>query len=411
MKFNSIGLTAALFTLISGTAQAAISHSGPDFHGSCQKLKGARQQSCNLQHYARPSSNGHGGSYGNSGSSSSLPLTTVNCGDVITQSIRLANDLNCPDTTGFGFTISGDNVNVDGNGHTVYAPLAVAAVFVQGNNDSLTNLKENGTTNGYGLFVYDSPSFSVTKSQFNGNSMGIVLYAENTTMNSLEVTNNQIDNNSVFGVRTGQDGNGSIIDPKIGGNTIRNSGYFAMSLQATHDTLGDCEQNDLSGSLNGIDLKDGIFYLHDLDLSGYKIPHTAIFSDSAISIQISNVNVSSHLAPQSSQENMGVDLYRVGSFTISGLTCNGNDVGLKLETESGISPTGKVSSCTFSNNAFAGIMITSYDGTPYGVLDLSQTSNHFSEGSNAYPIFTSNGTTWSQPAPTSPSRGSSCGRW
>ena len=382
MKLNTISLT-TLFTCFIGTfAQAH------ELHIPAQNLQNIRQNACNHHQYAKP--------------------TVVNCGDVITQSIRIANDLNCPDTTGFALSLQGDNVTIDGNGRTIYAPNALAGIYVQGKNDTVQNLKATGASQGYGLFAYDSPGLKVSRNDFSSNSVGIVLYAENTTMNNLVIVGNRADNNSNFGVRTGQDGNGSIVDPIITANSFQNSGYFAMILQATHDTLGDYEQNDLSNSQNGIDLKDGVFSLHDMDLSRFGIQKMAIFADSAASVQISNVDVSTHLTPNSNQENIGVDFYRVQSFDVRGLVCNNNDVGLKLETENGVSCTGRVIGSYFYNNNFAGIMITSYDGTPYGVLDLSTSANWFHETSSSiYNIFTSSGTVWSQPAaPTSPS----CGR-
>ena len=48
------------------------------------------------------------------------PLTTVHCGQTLTQSVKLANDLtNCPAP---GLAIGADAITVDLNGHTTTGP-------------------------------------------------------------------------------------------------------------------------------------------------------------------------------------------------------------------------------------------------------------------------------------------------
>ena len=286
---------------------------------------------------------------------------------------------------------------IDGNGKTIFAPNASAGIFIQGNHDSITHLKVTGVSQGYGVFAYDAPGLLLNRNEFSSNSIGIEVYAENSILNHAAIYNNKSVRNSQFGIRFSQDGNGSVVDPLIFANDFSNSGSYAMYIQATHDTLGDLELNDLSNSLNGIYLKDGDFVVHDLDLSIFKIQNTALFVDSASSIKIQNIDVSTHLAPTPMQQNIGIDLYRVGSFKISGLISLRNDVGLKLSTEQGVSSEGKVKNSLFRNNNFAGIMITSFDSTPYGMLDLSSDSNRFQEANASMNIFTSPGTVWSAP--------------
>jgi hypothetical protein len=99
------------------------------------------------------------------------------------------------------------------------------------------------------------------------------------------------------------------------------------------------------------------------------------------------------VAASASQERIGLDLYRCAHFDVSGLIAINNDVGLKLETENGASPSGSCRNSFFSGETFAAIMITSYDGTPYGNLDLSN-NNKFC--SVTTPIFTTAGTIWTK---------------
>src|SRR5262245_63821289 len=50
------------------------------------------------------------------GSSASLVVTSVSCGDVIVSDLRLENDLTCP---GSALTVSGSGININLNGHTI----------------------------------------------------------------------------------------------------------------------------------------------------------------------------------------------------------------------------------------------------------------------------------------------------
>lgn len=337
--------------------------------------------------------------------------TVVNCGDVITQSIKIANDLNCPDSTGFALSIRGDNIKVDGNGKTIYAPNAISGLYIEGDNVSVSNVKSTGVSQGYGVFAYNTAGLSLSYNDFSSNLIGVVVYTESDLLNQIKITKNKITNSALFGIRLGQDGAGSIVNPIISGNNLSNSGSYAMLIQATSDVLSDDEKNNLSDSTNGILLKGGTFKIKDLDLSDYSIRKIGVFVDSAVSLKVDGLDVGSRLLPTAAQENIGLDLYRVGTFDIRGLKSERNDVGLKFETELGVSPTGSVSDCTFKYDNFAPIMVSSYDSTQYGIIDIDSRSNRVRNlASVTTNVFTTPGTVWFQPAPNSGNDGGGCGR-
>jgi hypothetical protein len=322
------------------------------------------------------------------------PSLTLGCGAILTQSAVLTQDLNCPDSTGFALQVIGDGITLDGNGYKIVAPLASAGVYVHGASDTVQNITVNGAAI-YGLYVFDSPGVSVLNNDFSGNQIGIELYAQNTVMTGVVVQDNVARVNTVFGVRTAQDGAGSIVNPQIMGNDFSLSGSFAMAIGATSFELAGTANNTLSDSLNGINLSVGDFYVHDLSLSSQAILQSQIFVADATSAKIQNVDVSVQtVAPPSNSiaapagSHVGINLYQVGSFSLSTVNTTGNDVGVLVATEQGVSSNGAIASCQFAQNTTAGIALVSYDGTPWG--DIQFMGNGFDEAAGVSQLLMRN---------------------
>ncbi len=74
-----------------------------------------------------------------------LPLRTISCGQVITSSLRAANDLeDCP---GIGLSIAASGVTLDLNGHAIDGIAAGAGIAVGGGLSRITI--RNGTVTGF----------------------------------------------------------------------------------------------------------------------------------------------------------------------------------------------------------------------------------------------------------------------
>ena len=297
-------------------------------------------------------------------------LTTIACGDVISQSITVANDLNCSDS-GFALRIVGKNVVINGNGRKITAPNAAAGIYVDGDNNTIANFDVQGVTQGYGLMAYNASNVKILSNNFSNNMIGIMIYADNGETASPIIMNNKAMLNSFAGVRTYYDDLGTITNPVIKGNDFRLSGEFAIYVKAnTYQILCD-DNNKLSGSNNGYYLKDGVFKISNLDLSDQLIYKRHFFVDSAKSIVFDSLDVST-IAPLSpSQERMGIDLYKVAKFQLKNVKAKGHDVALKLETEGGVSTEGSLTDCYFSNQSLAGVYIVSYDSTAYGTIKFT----------------------------------------
>jgi parallel beta-helix repeat protein len=294
------------------------------------------------------------------------------CGATISESASLAGDLNCPATTGFALNVLGSGITLDGNGHQIVAPNAAAGLFVHGENVTIKNLTVNGVSGGDGILAADAPGVTITGNSVSGNQQGIVLYAGNSSMTGAVIANNHAAGNLQFGVRTGFDFPGQLVLPRIYANDLSNSGSYGLLLKATSFDLGGDPANTYANSLNGIYLAGGTGAVHGLQLTNDRIQRISIFADSLDSLTVTGVDASTRVPGDSKQERIGMDLYRVAKFSVSGFDGSANDVGLKLETELGVNPAGTVTASQFAGNTVSGILEVSYDGTPYGVLDFTR---------------------------------------
>ena len=58
--------------------------------------------------------------------------STVHCGDTVTASVVLTADLDCTSHTGNALTVTADGITIDGQGHSILAPVAAIGILVGG---------------------------------------------------------------------------------------------------------------------------------------------------------------------------------------------------------------------------------------------------------------------------------------
>lgn len=311
-----------------------------------------------------------------------VQITTLHCGDIITTDTVMGNDLDCPNTTGFALQVVGNGIKFDGNGHTITAPQAGAGLYVNGSSVTVFGLKVRSAN--YGIFAYDSPDVLISACNVSGNQIGIELYAEKTRFTGAQVFGNIATHNAVFGIHTGQLAPGALVSPLIFANDFSHSGLYAMAITAASFEYSGLNFNSMFESSNGLYLSQGNFNIHDLSLSSEMIPGAQIFADAALNVRIENTDVSSLTPSLSNQERTGIDFYEVAHFSISNVTARNNDMGIRLETQSGVDCSGQIIRSRFEKNDVAGVSIISYDGTRYGNIDIK--GNCFKESSSELNI-------------------------
>ena len=305
--------------------------------------------------------------------SDSIKTVTVACGDVITESVVIGNDLNCPNTTDYALKISGDNITVNGGGHKIVAPKATAAISVMGNNNKITKFTATGNTNGYGIYAYNTSKIIISENDFSKNKTGVFIYADRALVDGVVIDNNKITSSIEFGVRTMMGDSGQIENPKITNNDLRNTGSVAMHITATEYLVTGADNNNIWGSKSGYYLKSGSFYIHDADFSNLLIYKAIFFIDTPKYVEIKNVKVGSIAQNICTEERVGIDIYRAIRVLVINMTSHTGDVGLLFETESGYETDGEILDSTFTSHIRSGIFFVSHDTTKYGTITIDRT--------------------------------------
>ncbi|MFZ4713199.1 MAG: hypothetical protein ACOYL6_05795 [Bacteriovoracaceae bacterium] len=315
---------------------------------------------------------------------SSPPVAMIHCGDIITTSITVGNDLVCPGNIPYAIKVIGRDVVINGNNHTISAPDAVTGIFVQGDQITVNNYTINNIINGSGIFAFDSEGLKILNNNLSNNFIGLKVSSQNIVLNNITIFGNIITDSILFAIKTEFSGSGAVNYPVITENDLSRSGNYALYLMATNVELNSDHSNIYTGSNNGIYLALGNFVIHDFDMSQSGAKKIQIFIDSAIYVSVTNVNVTGSQPIAPSQERIGIDLYRVGTFEIKNVIASYNDAGIKFENELGTTPSGFVQNCTFIDDTTAGILVVSYDGSAYGDLDLR--TNFWTLPSTAYKV-------------------------
>ena len=193
--------------------------------------------------------------------------TQVTCGQVITESIALANDLtNCPGT---GLVVGADSIVIDGRGHLVDGGPQLAdvryGVLIDGHTGvTVKNVRIREFTIGVGIL--NSSDSQVLRSEISGSFLDGILFM---AAHDNEVAHNDFPGNGIaVNVTAGSSGNevvhNRIVDP-VSGNGIQ------LTDVSGTEVVGNRIQN---GSLNVQSASDNVIERNRVDgalLFGYSI--------------------------------------------------------------------------------------------------------------------------------------------
>ena len=187
------------------------------------------------------------------------PAVTVACGSTVTTDLTLESDLSCP---GDAFTVTGSNLKINLNGHTVAG--AGVGVGIRVNSGQGISIYD-GTVRGFlqGIFLAASTGIEIKDNEFTENGTAVLLQASsgNTIKDNVARTNGfrafMIRPNLAGVVSTNNDVVGNLlIDNPTGiflinqpGNTIKGNTIAGSSVAAIDLASGGGSGNVIKGNL------------------------------------------------------------------------------------------------------------------------------------------------------------------
>lgn len=292
----------------------------------------------------------------------------LRCGSVISENMDLTEDLDCSNETGAALYFVGDGITLDGQNHRIIAPNSRFAVLASGPNLRIQNITIENTRNGPGLLAFNTPNIFIQRNTFRNNLIGLQIFAEEINVPLVTISSNNLSSNSEFAIAVGQSGTGAVYLPSIQSNDLSLSGQYAIAANSNAISLRGADQNIFAGSNGGIYLSGGNAEITGFDFSNEGIPGAVVFASDALSVHLSNSTLSSSGTPSSQNLCYGAHLYRVKEITVQDVSVSEMDVGIKLATDSGISPNAEIAHSSFVRTTFAGLWFQSYDNTPFGTL-------------------------------------------
>jgi len=181
-------------------------------------------------------------------SSDVLPSSTLSCGAQVTSDVRLDNDLTC---TGIALAVTGNDIWVDLNGHTVSGNGSTDGITVTASHDVRIF---GGTVSGFvtGIFVAGSTGIIVRDNEFSMNRTAVLFQAvTGSTIKHNVVTKHTM---RAFMLRPNLIG-GLSTDNTIIGNLVSETPTGIFLIRQPGNTI---QANTIVGStIAGIDLGEG----------------------------------------------------------------------------------------------------------------------------------------------------------
>ncbi|RPJ38469.1 MAG: right-handed parallel beta-helix repeat-containing protein, partial [Planctomycetaceae bacterium] len=176
--------------------------------------------------------------------------TEVYCGQVLTASTKLANDLS--GCMGEGLVAGAPNIVIDLNSHTITSGLILRAGQEEGYSPGIRNgghtnvVIRNGTVAGfgYGVVLGGGTTYNVVEDMtFTGNTLaGVYLFDADNGRTGNTVRNNYFDHNVETGIRIESESENSLFE----GNSFIGNGMSFYLLNANGHTI---QNNEISGVL------------------------------------------------------------------------------------------------------------------------------------------------------------------
>ena len=292
--------------------------------------------------------------------------TTLNCGDTITVSTTLANDLHCPGAS-YAIRIQGNNIVLYGNGKKITGDGSTnAGIYVDGTDNVILGVDVEDITGGFAISGYNTSYLKVLFSTFKNNYVGLRYFNDSNTGSNIVFAGNRV-SDSYSGLMTAHSGV-TLDQPRIINNVFTTSG---MGFVVTSDSFvyDGTEQNSFFDNEIALNIqKSSNLEIKNVDFKNQDLTGVQIYLADIIVGVVENVLLGSNLTPSGQQEQIGVVAYQVRDLTVKDSSFENMDIGLGIQTDSGVSPKALIQNCSFKDSFHSGINIKSNDATALDVI-------------------------------------------
>tara|TARA_B100001971_G_C18268010_1_gene596150 strand:- start:5691 stop:6632 length:942 start_codon:yes stop_codon:yes gene_type:complete len=283
----------------------------------------------------------------------------LNCGDTITTKVRLTEDLDCSEYTGYAALIIKENGILQGNDFSIIAPNTSAVIYAEGGDIRVRRTNIIGSENNIGVMGYNVQKLVVNNSNIDGAYIGVDYYTEDSyACDRLRVSNSHVRNNE-YAVRVNAPNCDYV--PRFVNNDFSNSKSFALNITSKRIRLVEKQNNIFDGSSNGLLLKsDELIRIKDLDLSNAQIAGSLIYVYSSAKLVVDGAKLANGYE--------GIHAYDVADVRIRNVLAENMQTGIKVVNES-VTTSLKVRN-TETNGNNIGLLIAKYGNAEFSEVKL-----------------------------------------
>lgn len=254
-----------------------------------------------------------------------LSTFAVECGDTITDKVRLTEDLDCSSYQGFAALILRDNAILQGNNFRIISPNTSAGIYAEGGNIKVRSTQIIVDESSIGVMAYNVSKMIVNKSNISNARIGVDYSTEDEfACDRLRISNSTLTNNE-FAAKV----NAPNCDytPRFVNNDFSNSKNYALNIISKKIRIAEKQNNSFFQSQNGLLLSASEkITLAGLDLSDDQIAGTSIFVYSSNIVRLKN------LVLANSTES--IHIYDAADIKLRNVSADASDIALRVTNES-----------------------------------------------------------------------------
>lgn len=259
----------------------------------------------------------------------SANIFALECGETLTQSTTMTQDLDCSNYQGFAaLNLKGNKILLNGNGHRIITPTTNVGVYAEGGRIAVLNLEVEGGQKTIGFQGYNTYKLELNHVSAKGMRIGADYTTEsNFSCRRLKVTNSNLSSNEIAVKVNSQS---CQKPPRLLNNDFSESKNYALNIISKRFFINGLKNNNYSNSANGIIGKASeLAVVKDVDFSKFNIQGNQVFIYDSKQVRVKRSNFEG-----SSSQTGAVHIYNSELVKVNRNSFDGNYLDLKVSNGS-----------------------------------------------------------------------------